>query len=193
MSRFIDIHTHHPTHFHREPQAEGRHPWDAELLTPISISDNTKIIGEIGLDFACNVDRKKQEEVFRQQLTIAQSSNRPVVLHCVKAFEQIMKILDDYTLKAVIFHGFIGSPQQAASAIKKGYFISFGGRTKKSPKTIEALRSTPIDYIFAETDEGPDKIEDIYEMIASIKETTTDEIIDAIEKNYTRIFNSDGE
>lgn len=104
-----------------------------------------------------------------------------------------MKILDDYTLKAVIFHGFIGSPQQAASAIKKGYFISFGGRTKKSTKTIEALRSTPIDYIFAETDEGPDKIEDIYEMIASIKETTTDEIIDAIEKNYTRIFNSDGE
>lgn len=192
MSRYIDIHTHHPTHLHTEPLSQGRHPWDAENMEPICISNEAKIIGEIGLDFAHSADRLKQEQVFRAQLGIAQASNRPVVLHCVKSFEQIMKILADYSLRDVIFHGFIGSKEQAQRAIDKGYYLSFGSRTNKSPKTIEALRNTPISSIFAETDEGPETIEQIYEMIASIRGITIDELIDAIEKNYERIFNNNG-
>lgn len=192
MSRYIDIHTHHPTHRHREPQGEGRHPWDAECDTPICISDEAEIIGEIGLDFAHSTNRKKQEEVFRAQLEIAEKSNLPVVLHCVKSFEQIMRILDDYSLRAVIFHGFIGSKQQAQQATEKGYYLSFGHRTAKSPKTIEALQNTQLSHLFAETDEGPENIESIYEMIASIKDIAIEELIDAIEKNHTRIFENNG-
>lgn len=192
MSRYIDIHTHHPTHRHTEPQGEGRHPWDAENSTPIHISDEAEIIGEIGLDFAHSANRQRQEEVFRAQLEIAERSNRPVVLHCVKSFEQIMKILADYSLCAVIFHGFIGSKQQAQQAIEKGYYLSFGHRTTKSPKTIEALRNIPLSHLFAETDEGPHSIENIYEMIASIRGITIEELIEAIEKNYTRIFENNG-
>ena len=103
-----------------------------------------------------------------------------------------MKILADYSLRAVIFHGFIGSKEQAQRAVEKGYYLSFGNRTTKSPKTIDALRNTPISSIFAETDEGPETIEQIYEMIASIRGITTEELIDAIEKNYERIFNDNG-
>ena len=192
MSRYIDIHTHHPTHRHLEPQSEGRHPWDVESEAPICISDEAEIIGEIGLDFAHSANRERQEEVFRKQLEIAEKSNRPVVLHCVKSFEQIMGILDDYSLRAVIFHGFIGSKQQAQRAIEKGYYLSFGHRTAKSPKTIEALQNTPLSNLFAETDEGPESIESIYEMIASIKGITIEELFEAIEKNYTRIFENNG-
>lgn len=192
MSRYIDIHTHHPTHLHTEPQSQGRHPWDAESTEPIYISNEAKIIGEIGLDFAHSADKVKQEQVFREQLEVAKTSNRPVVLHCVKSFEQIMKILDNYSLPAVIFHGFIGSKEQAQRAVNKGYYLSFGGRTIKSPKTIEALGNTPISNIFAETDEGPETIEQIYEMIASIRGITIEILIDAIKENYERIFNDNG-
>lgn len=188
MSRYIDIHTHHPTNLHRELKAEGCHPWNAESTKAIFISPAAEAVGEIGLDFACSVDRAKQEEVFREQLAIAQKRGVAVVLHCVKAFEQIMKILDSYSLRAVIFHGFIGSPQQAQKAIEKGYYLSFGERCVKSPKTIEALRITPLDRIFVETDESPTPIEQIYTTIASLKGVTEEELIDAIENNYNRIF-----
>ena len=188
MSRYIDIHTHHPTNRHRELKAEGRHPWNAESTEEIFISPAAEAVGEIGLDFACTVDRIKQEEVFSEQLAIAQKRGVAVVVHCVKAFEQIMKILDSYSLHAVIFHGFIGSPQQAQKAVEKGYYLSFGERCVKSPKTTEALRITPLDRIFVETDESPTPIEQIYTTIASLKGATEAELIDAIENNYNRIF-----
>ena len=192
MSRYIDIHTHRNENLHLSPSAEGRHPWEAELEEKIIISSKAEVIGEIGLDFACSVNREKQEEVFLKQLTIAQERGCAVVLHCVKAFEHTINLLLKYSLKAIVFHGFIGSAQQAEGAIEKGYFLSFGANTSRSPKTIEALRNTPISNIFAETDEGPETIEQIYKMIASIRGITIEMLIDAIKENYERIFNDNG-
>lgn len=188
MSRFIDIHTHHPTGLHRELRAEGRHPWKADSDEEIFISKEAEAIGEIGLDYACSVNREKQERVFRQQLEEAQRRNIPVVLHCVKAFEPVMKILANYTLRAVIFHGFIGSAEQAQRALGKGYYLSFGDRCAKSPKTIKALQVTPLDRIFVETDESTVSIEQIYHLIASLRGISIEELTDAIEQNYNRIF-----
>ena len=114
-----------------------------------------------------------------------------MVLHCVKAFEQIMKILDSFTLRAVIFHGFIGSAQQAQRALAKGYYLSFGERCNKSPKTIEALKVTPLDRIFLESDESTTPIEQIYSLIANLRGVKSEELIEAIEDNYNRIFSHD--
>lgn len=188
MSRFIDIHTHHPTGLNREPQSEGIHPWKADIANDISISESAEIVGEIGLDYACKVDKQTQQRVFISQLSIAQERKLPVVLHCVKAFEQTMKILKDFTLRVVIFHGFIGSKQQAQRALDKGYYLSYGDKCIKSLKTIEALRITPLDRIFAETDESHHKIEDIYHTIAHLRGIELEELINAIENNYNRIF-----
>ena len=196
MKRFVNIHTHFFTGLHTELHASGIHPWDAEKIDISELNEeyfrNAEAIGEIGLDFSTNVNREQQIRLFERQLSMAKKLNLPVVLHCVKAFEQIMKILADYSLCAVIFHGFIGSKQQALQAIEKGYYLSFGHRTAKSPKTIEALRNIPLSQLFAETDEGPHSIENIYEMIASIRGITIEELIEAIEKNYTRIFGNNG-
>ena len=191
MSRYIDIHTHRNENLHLSPRAEGRHPWEAELEEKIFISSKAEVIGEIGLDFACSVSRERQEEVFLKQLTIAQERGCAVVLHCVKAFEQIMKILDSFTLRAVIFHGFIGSAQQAQRALAKGYYLSFGERCNKSPKTIEALKVTPLDRIFVESDESTTPIEQIYSLIANLRGVKSEELIEAIENNYNRIFSHD--
>lgn len=65
------------------------------------------------------------------------------MLHCVRAFEPVMLELAAREPRAVIFHGFIGSPEQARRALEKGYYLSFGVRTFSSPKTMEALRETP--------------------------------------------------
>ncbi len=189
MNRYIDIHTHHPTHRHIEPMAVGVHPWRAESeVFECGMFDNAIAIGEIGLDFACNVDRAAQERVFRAQLAEAERRNLPIVLHCVRAFEPMMKILAEYTIKSVIFHGFIGSPQQAERAINRGYYLSFGPSSFRSPKTVESLKCTPLNRLFAESDDSHEDIENIYERIAQAKDISIEKLQKEIGNNYKNIF-----
>ena len=190
MSRYIDIHTHRPTGQHIEPQAVGIHPWMAEKeMFDEAIFDNAVAVGEIGLDFACDVNRDTQEQIFRAQLTQAEQRNLPVILHCVRAFEPTMKILSEYRLRAVIFHGFIGSSQQAKRAIDTGYYLSFGANAFRSPKTIEALQSIPENRLFAETDDSGETIENIYSQIANVRKISVEKLQEATNENYNKIFN----
>ena len=195
LAMILDIHTHNAQTHAQTIDTVGVHPWHAAIcdLTEVELrAASADAIGEIGLDYVCDVPREAQKTIFEAQLALAERLKKPIVLHCVRAFEDVMKEVGKHHLKAVIFHGFIGSTEQAQRAVKQGHFLSFGERTFHSPKTIEALRNTPISSIFAETDEGPETIEQIYEMIASIRGITIDELIDAIEKNYERIFNDNG-
>ena len=170
----INIHTHSPKQGELTLSTIGIHPYNAADATTDSVlatergAMSVDAIGEIGLDFSCDIDRKRQEVIFEAQLDIAQQHNKGVVLHCVRAFEPMMKILENYTLKFVIFHGFIGSVEQAQRAVKRGYYLSFGHRTFHSPKSIEALKATPVDRLFFETDECTIDIEEIYNRAAEI-------------------------
>ncbi|MBQ2374735.1 MAG: TatD family hydrolase, partial [Alistipes sp.] len=144
---------------------------------------------EIGLDYACKVNRQRQEEFFKQQLLIAQRLKLPVVIHCVRAFDQVLKILQSYTLRGVIFHGFIGSKELATEVIKRGYFLSFGELTFRSQKTIEALRNTPLENLFLETDVSDTPIEEIYAKTAQITGVDMNKLIHSITNNYNKLFN----
>lgn len=189
----VDIHTHNPHTTAQTIETVGIHPWHAlegDISAVEQQAHNVDAIGEIGLDYACDIPRALQESVFRAQLAIAERLQKPVVLHSVRAFEDTMRIVGNFRLTAVIFHGFIGSKEQAQRAINEGYYLSFGERTFRSRKTIEALLATPLSHLFVETDESATPIEDIYEKIASLRSITVDELTVATEKNYNLIFNS---
>ena len=186
-----DIHTHNAHTQAQTIETVGIHPWQAvegELSAVEAVIADVDAIGEIGLDFACEVPREVQMALFRAQLALAEQHQKAVVLHCIKAFEEVMKILSKYRLKAVIFHGFIGSTEQAQRAVAQGYYLSFGERTFRSPKTIEAMRSTPLSQIFIETDESPTPIEEIYAQIAKLRGISVAELLSATEANFERIF-----
>ncbi len=189
MGIYIDIHTHHDVTSHPAPQGVGVHPWyaDVKYVDEAALRAAT-IIGEIGLDYACNVDRKIQEELFCHQLSLAEQHDKIVLLHCVRAFEPMMKILQHYNLRAVIFHGFIGSPEQAKRAIEQGYFLSFGEGAFRSPKTLKAMHSTPLSQLFAETDEADISIEEVYARISAELGIEIEELQTEIENNYNNIF-----
>lgn len=188
----IDIHTHNAQTHAQTIKTLGVHPWHA-LNGDISAVEAGAVevdaIGEVGLDFACDVPRERQISLFRAQLAIAERVGKPVVLHCVRAFEEVMKILAEHRLSAVIFHGFIGSVEQAQRAVSEGYYISFGERTFRSPKSIEAMRSTPLSHLFVETDESTTPIEEIYTKIAALRGISTTELSIATKENFSRIFN----
>ena len=187
----IDIHTHNAQTNAQTIVAVGIHPWhalEADLSAVEAQIANADAIGEIGLDFACDVPREVQMDVFRAQLALAERHQKAVVLHCVRAFEEVMKVLAYYNLPAVIFHGFIGSREQAQRAVTQGYYLSFGERTFRSPKTIEAMRSTPLSSLFVETDESPTPIEKIYDKIAELRGIPTDNLTIATEENFKKLI-----
>lgn len=190
--RLVNIHTHRPTGDAAEPSFGGIHPWqaaerfDAEALR--RAAGDAAMVGEIGLDYACGVDRTMQMQLFRDQLRLAEELGRPVAIHCVKAFEEVMRELARHRLRAVVLHGFIGSPEQAARAVGAGCYLSFGPRAFRSPRTVEALRATPLDRLFAETDDDDEPIEEVYRRIAAVKQVGMDRLAEEIRRNYEKIF-----
>ncbi len=189
--QFVNIHTHRPTGRGIELRTAGIHPWDAGKEDVAALApqlDEAQAVGETGLDFARGADHAAQLAAFRAQLALACERRMPVVLHCVRAFEPVMRELAACEPRAVIFHGFIGSPEQARRAQAKGYFLSFGERTFASPRTLAAMRETPLTQLFLETDDSDIPIEAVYAQAAAAKGVTVGDLKRATTENYERIF-----
>jgi len=187
---YVNIHTHRPTGHGIEPAAVGIHPWTADGAALESVRrgiGHAQAVGEIGLDYL-HPDRDAQLRLFERQLQLAEAAGKPVVLHCVRAFEPTMTLLARFRLHAVIFHGFIGSPQQAARAVAAGYYLSFGPRSLRSPRTVQALRATPLQRLFLETDDDPTPIESVYAEAAQLLDLPLDRLKETVYTNYLRIF-----
>ena len=191
MLPYVNIHTHRPTGSGIELRTEGVHPWDADMQLVATLGEqlsDAQAVGETGLDFVHGPSREVQTEALRAQRRLARERGLPVVLHCVRAFEPLMRELAACEPRAVIFHGFIGSPEQARRALAKGYFLSFGERAFASPKTLAALRETPLSQLFLETDDSPVPIEEIYARAAEARGVPTEVLQRATLANYERIF-----
>ncbi len=190
MAKYIDIHTHNPREDVLSPTMAGIHPWQAEEGAKLPDFSNCDIVGETGLDYACEVDRDRQKELFLGHLAKAKQLGKPVVLHVVRALNDTLSILSEFKeIKGVVFHGFIGSKEQATECIKRGYYLSFGERSLRSPKTREVIAKMPQNLLFCETDDNTDiAIEEIYRSVAEIRGTTPEELLKTIEDNYKNLF-----
>ena len=191
MLPYVNIHTHRPTGSGIELRTAGVHPWHADMQEVATLGErlsDVQAVGETGLDFVHGPAREVQFGALRAQLRIARERGLPVVLHCVRAFEPLMRELAACEPRAVIFHGFIGSPEQAQQALAKGYFLSFGERAFASPKTLAALRETPLSQLFLETDDSPGPIAEIYARAAEARGVPAEELQRATLANYKRTF-----
>lgn len=199
MLPYVNIHTHRPTGRGIELRTAGLHPREAGEATVGAVgalaerlcggaSDAIQAVGETGLDFACPVPREAQFNALRAQLALARQAGMPVVLHCVRAFEPLMRELAECEPRAVIFHGFIGSPEQARQALRRGYYLSFGERAFASPKTLRALREVPLGQLFFETDDDEVTIGEIYARAAAVLGLPEEVLQRATLENYERLF-----
>lgn len=189
MDILVDIHTHHPRQGVLSPTMAGIHPWDAERGLELPDFASCDIIGETGLDFACGIDINAQTILFREHLMAAQLLHKPVVLHVVRSFEPTLNILSEYSLSGVVFHGFIGSVEQAKRAIDRGYYLSYGVRSLRSGRTLSAIRTTPLDRLFVESDDDPDiDLRELYCQVAELKQITPQELMAQTVTNYNVLF-----
>lgn len=117
-------------------------------------------IGEIGLDRAEGApDFAVQQELFEAQLAIARDRALPVVIHCRRALDEVLR-----TLKHVgplprggLMHAFPGSAEVARELIKLGFSFSMGRSLtyRPSKKRLAALEVIYPDHLLLETD-APD-------------------------------------
>ena len=153
------------------------------ILSKLASQKSIIAIGEIGLDKNAKIPIYSQILVFQQQLKIAEELNKPVIIHCVRCFSEIIALKKGSTVPWII-HGFRGKPELAAQLIKKGIYLSFGSAILNDcPTLYSTVRETPSDKIFLETDDSKVNIKLIYEKAAEIKEISVEALIEAININ----------
>lgn len=170
----------------------GIHPWNASELGQETLSNLAEalldprvlMVGEVGLDKGSKTPLDSQKEVFEAQLVLAESIQKPVLLHVVKAMEEVLLAKKRHPkVKAWIIHGFRGGEQTAVQYLQKGFFLSFG--SKFNP---EGLKVCPLDRLFLETDEGEECISDLYERVSQIRGVSMDELEQQVESNFRILF-----
>ncbi len=115
-------------------------------------------IGECGLDARLtDVPMERQRRMLSAHLQTARALDIPVVLHCVRAQDELLQVIRDFPGIRGVLHGFSGSLEQARALFRLGEFaVSFGGAlTLPSKKRRSLVRGLPPHLILAETD-GPD-------------------------------------
>ncbi len=128
--------------------AGGVHPHEAVRVSPTfpqslkELAILPKIIaigGEIGLDYyRDHSPRDKQRQVFRAQIRIAREMNKPVVIHCRDAYEDLMKIMVEEKIEQVggVLHCFSGDESFARRSLDLGLYISVAGPVTYPPERI---------------------------------------------------------
>jgi len=125
----------------------------------IAARDDERLVavGEIGLDyFVPNLDARRQEWFYGEQLAIAQRRDLPVILHVRRSADQLLKQLRRVPVRGIA-HAFNGSVQQANEFIRLGFKLGFGGTlTFERAQQIRRLATElPLSALVLETD-SPD-------------------------------------
>lgn len=146
----------------------GIHPWEIdgrsaewlERLEEILLRYPQAGVGEIGIDHAVEPrNDAEQEAVFIAQLELARKLERPVSIHCRRAWGRLIEMLDAFGELpcGMLIHCFGGSAEVAAELVKRGGYISFSGSITRpnNRKAGPAICAVPEDRILIETD-APD-------------------------------------
>ncbi|MGF1727389.1 TatD family hydrolase [Photobacterium nomapromontoriensis] len=150
-------------------------------------------VGECGLDFAiAAADKAQQVALLKAQLILANKHGLPVILHCRKAFPELVQILrQNQPIAGGVLHAFCGSQPQAKQLLDLGIKIGVGGTItyRRANKTRNTIAALPLTALLLETDapdmpvagyqgqpNRPDRLVNILHELASIRVESEREI-----------------
>jgi TatD DNase family protein len=173
----------------------GVHPWSVN-----SIEDNFLIIeqgvknknclaiGEIGLDKIIGPKIQTQIDSFTKQIEISERLELPVIIHCVKAWNELYLVYKQIQPKQKwIFHGFnkVGILQDV---LKTEIMISIGASIFTNVQLQKSIDFIPNEKLLLETDDAEIDILEIYQKVSEIKKISLQELEQIIEENFKRTF-----
>ena len=157
-----------------------------EAFKKISLQDNCLAIGECGLDALIDIDANLQKTVFERQILWANEIQKPVIIHCVKWFQELIPF-QKLAEVPLIIHGFNKKKSVADEMLKHGFFLSFGKSVLYNLSLQSILKEIPIDKIFLETDDTDFDIAELYQKVSEIKEISLEELQKKISENLQSI------
>ncbi len=130
--------------------------------------------------------------MFRKHIEIAEKAGKPILIHCVRAFNELIRIKKDIKPKVpFILHGFNANRETAIQLINHGMFLSFGhALLDHRSNAAKVIGEIPTDRVFLETDDSDLMIEEIYDAAATLLSLEKNELIKIIFKNIKKIFPS---
>ena len=170
----------------------GIHPWDAAKVSADESFEHAaslaNFIGECGLDKPCGIPIYIQQQIFEQQITIAERLHKPMIIHCVGMYGRLLELRKRSTSPTWIIHGCYASKEWIREAAKYAVAFSLGMRELQRPRAAEIIRAIPIERLFLETDEG-DNIEEVYNLAAEILKISAVDLETQIAHNFRLILN----
>lgn len=173
----------HPWHF-SDSTAEIR--WE-ELVRSMYLP-RVMAIGECGLDKLKGASWEVQINMLRRQIRLANFVGKPLILHCVKAWQEIQQVLEEEKVEVpVIFHGFQKNSVLANQLVEKGYYLSFGKALERQ-NVKEVFAGLPMNHVFLETDEAALEIDQVYEWAAEASGIEINSLALQIKQNAKQVF-----
>ena len=147
------------------------------VLSSLAGHPQVLAIGEAGLD-------KLADAPMAVQMELSVELDKPLVIHLVKAMSELLKLKQQIKpANPWIIHGFRGKAALAEECLRHGFYLSFGEKYQE-----EALRVTPADRLFLETDESSIPVADLYSRAAEVRRVSLAELTEAIRENIAKVF-----
>lgn len=179
---------------------------DLEKLEMLLQNKKTIALGEIGLDYHYDLSpRNIQRELFLKQLDIADNYNKPVIVHCRSAYEEMITMFKNYKkIPRGVIHSYAGTVEEAKTFLDMGFYIGIPGTVTfpKSDKVKEVVLETPIEKLLIETDcpyRAPQKfrgkrnepayVVEVLKEVAVIKNISFEEAAKITTANALKLFN----
>lgn len=176
----------------------GIHPWFLTEENHTQHINNVKkstgfpnmiAIGEAGFDKLHGPLPELQSKVFEEQALISEAHLKPLIIHCVKAWDELLAAHKKLKPKMPwMIHGFRGSVEQAEQLLSKGFYLSFWFDFALRKESTHLFRSLPIDRIFLETDGADVDIRNIYKKISDDLNISITDLKSIIFTNFKEFF-----
>lgn len=160
---------------------------DFEEIRAISEHPSCLAIGECGLDYRIDTPQDIQEFVFKQHIEWANEIHKPIIIHCVRRFQEVMQLCKTAETPKII-HGFNRHSQLAKSLISNGFYLSFGKAVFQNVSLQSVVQEVPLERVFLETDDKDFPILELYRKVAELKGISVEDISYQIMDNFKRIF-----
>lgn len=202
-------------HHDRKEQTEAK-PEKFDIKKLQKLAENSKVvaIGECGLDYyrlGSNREPqiKKQKEVFLEQIKLAQSLKKALMMHTRPsagtddAYEDTLRVLKENPVSVEkINHFYVGSLEITNKLLDAGFYFTFGGVITFARNYDGVIRYIPLDRILLETDapyvapapyrgrrNEPAYILETAKKLAEIKEVSYQKVAEQTTKNALKVFN----
>lgn len=200
QNNILEIVNQYPHEFDEsiENYSIGIHPWhidenrveaDLKIIEEKLQLKNCLALGECGLDKRIEMPLEVQIEIFEKQISLAKKYNKPLILHCVSAYQEVIEIKKRMQVKVpIVIHGFSKNNQVAKSLLDNGFYLSFGKYLLRNPELSVVFKEVPNNQFFFETDTIEETLEEIYAVASKYKNIEMESLKEIIHDNFNQVF-----